>query len=326
MLLEMEWENCRHNIIRGEEHMDDEDHSSSQGRLGSSDEDTKDIHLNLTNGNHRHHPQSPTGPQSDRYSTGRRELEDVHLPESSEDLDDPNWLPDLVSERCDRASKTEVLVPTGGSTSEDNSRIPHKILKRRTEYNQDQLPVTGKKLLLSAAREPDKKNQHRESTQHEAPWYSCGKRKAKSLSGYMNPDSRWGEINEEEEETNKNSQEAGDWWKSRDKEPLVMYHNSYGFQPSSPGTDRWPGTVSKVSSEGQRRNLCSTQDRSPPPTSDREGFLGSTAQGHHRDSVTHILDMFPALSRDRVCAVLRRHAGDINSCVEDLLQTEEGPT
>lgn len=306
--------------------MDDEDHSSSQGRLGSSEEDTKDTHLNLTNGNHRHHSQSPTGPQSDRCSTARRELDDVNLPESSEDLDDPNWLPDLVPGRCGRTSKTEVLVTTGGSTSEDNSRIPHKILKRRTEYNQDQVPMTGKKLLLSAAREPDKENQHRESMQREAPWYSCGKRKAGSLSGDMNPDSRWGETNEEEEETNENSQEAGDWWKSRDKEPLVMYHNSYGFQPSSPGTNRWPSTVSKVSSESQRRNLCSTGDRLPPPTSDRKGYLSSTERDHNRDSVTHILDMFPALNRDRVCAVLRRHNGDINSCVEELLQTEEGPT
>jgi hypothetical protein len=103
-----------------------------------------------------------------------------------------------------------------------------------------------------------------------------------------------------------------------------MYHNALGFQHQSPVKERKknPLSIHKVSSCTEGRNGSSTVSKSWVSRTNDE-VKCSMSLGYHDDRAIQIQEMFPSLSREAVYDAMSRHSGDMTSCVEELLQTQE---
>lgn len=327
MMFEMEWEKCQETIINIDD-SDEEVLSSSSGRHVS----TQRFSVNTSNlpnnsGNiHKSKSQICEGsriPKSHRLSGGDgNDLDDIHLLDG--EMEDPDWLPDIALELRSRDRVSE----TDSSLSTDTTGIHHKNLKRKTNSVQDQEILSKKKLSLS------------KPGRNEGKGLQNGFLLDSGISDGVEGDdeapssSHFGHhpvINETWRKTHQgenSGDEVEDWWNSRDKEPLVMYHNSYGFTPRTPTKDSNKQSVSinKVSfhtNEKNHKGVTSCRGYRPVSPGDEEGQSagGSKGSGQGQEKVTQILDMFPALTREVVYKVLTRHSGDLNSCVEELLET-----
>lgn len=329
MMLEMEWEKCQETIINIDD-SDEEVLPSSSGRHVS----TQRFSVNTSNhpdnsGNiHKSKSQICEGsgiPKSHPLSGEDGDNLDDIYPLDGE-MEDPDWLPDIAHEPRNRDRVSE----TDSSVSSDTTGIHHKNLKRKTNSVQDQEILTKKKLSLSKrGRSGGKGLQNGFLLDSGISDSVEGDDEAPSSSHFRNHPvisepwrkSHWGENSKDEVE---------DWWNSRDKEPLVMYHNSYGFTPRTPTKDpnKQSISISKVSShtnEKNHKNVTSCRGYRPVSPGDEVGQSagGSAGSGQGQEKVAQILDMFPALTRELVYKVLSRHSGDLNSCVEELLQTSE---
>lgn len=327
MMLEMEWEKCQETIINIDD-SDEEVLPSSSGRHVS----TQRFSVNTSNhpdnsGNiHKSKSQICEGsriPKSHRLSGGDGDdLDDIYPLDG--EMEDPDWLPDIAHElrSHDRVSETD------SSLSTDTTGIHHKNLKRKTNSVHNQEILSKKKLSLSKpGRNEGKGLQNGFLLDSGTSDGVEGNDEALSSSHF----GRHPVINETWRKTHQgenSGDEVEDWWTSRDKEPLVMYHNSYGFTPRTPTKDpnKQSVSINKVSfhtNETNHKGVTSCRGYRPVSPGDEEGQSagGSEGSGQGQEKVTQILDMFPALTREVVYKVLNRHSGDLNSCVEELLET-----
>lgn len=324
MMLEMEWEKCQETIINIDD-SDEEVLPSSSGRHVSTQRFSVNT-SNLPNNSRNIHKSKSQICEGSGISKSHRlsggdddDLDDIYPLDG--EMEDPEWLPDITHEPR-RVSETD------SSLNTDTTGIHHKNLKRKTNSLQDQDTLAKKKLSLSKPGRNEGKGLQNGflldsgicdgvEGEDEAPSSSHFGRHPVINEPWRK--SHQGEISGEEME---------DWWNSRDKEPLVMYHNSYGFTPRTP--TKYPNkqsvSINKVSfhtNEKNHKGVTSCRGYRPVSPGDEEGQSagGSKGSGQGQEKVTQILDMFPALTREVVYKVLTRHSGDLNSCVEELLET-----
>lgn len=332
MMLEMEWEKCQETIINIDD-SDEEVLPSSSGRQVS----TQRFSVNTSNcpdnsGNiHKSKSQICEGsriPKSHPLSgEDGNDLDDIYPLDG--EMEDPDWLPDIAHEPRSRDRVSE----TDNSASTDTTGIHHKNLKRKINSVQDEEILTKKQLSLSKpGRIAGKGLQN--GFLLDSGISDCVERDDEApSSSHFGCHSVINEPSGKSHQGENSGDEMEDWWNSRDKEPLVMYHNSYGFTPRTPTKDPnnqsvFINKVSPHTNEKNHKGVTSCTGYRPVSPGNEEGQSagGSPGSGQGQEKVTQILDMFPALTREVVYRVLTRHSGDLNSCVEELLQTSESLT
>ncbi|XP_062571331.1 uncharacterized protein LOC134233385 [Saccostrea cucullata] len=279
------------------------------------------------------------------------------------DMEDPDWLPDIPCSTQTRQRNMKTTRCSDEERRESNvTQTKHINLKRNIKSDQDE-GMFGKKILITKKERTtelgvkdglyngrDKSYDYVEIDPDEdwTPSKIVPLRNHSVRSASQKTTQVVASDNSESVET------RGDWWEDSEKEPLVMYHNSYGFQPRTPSKDNEkPMCINKIDRQLETDREMGYERRSIPKmdidkqcvTGNDRGIMGhykisdsdidrvtqiqdvfpsqSKMMDYGDEKVTQIQDMFPSLSREAVYDVMSRHSGDVTSCVEELLQTQE---
>ncbi|XP_062620600.1 uncharacterized protein LOC134282178, partial [Saccostrea cucullata] len=374
-MFELEWEKCKQDSgVINIDDSDEEVHSSTSKNKPSTDGKESRVYENhVKNKNSEDSNDSIicmphckidktswTLSENDEHDN----LDDkICVTDNDGDMEDPDWLPDIPCSTRTRQRNMKTTRCSDEEWSESNATRTKNInLKRNIKSDQDE-GVFGKKTLIT------KKERTTELGVKDGLY--TGRDKSYDYVE-IDPDDDWTpfkrvplgnhSVRSASQKTtqvvasgNSESVETrGDWWEDSEKEPLVMYHNSYGFQQRTPSKDKEkPMCINKIDRQLETDREIGYKRRSSPKldinkqcdTGNDRGIMGhymtsdsdedrvtqiqdvfplqSKMRDYGDDKVTQIQDMFPSLSREAVYDVMSRNSGDVTSCVEELLQTQE---
>ncbi|XP_061189749.1 uncharacterized protein LOC133197644 [Saccostrea echinata] len=382
VMFEMEWEKCKQDSgVINIDDSDEEAHpSASKGKpstdgkepsvsenlvsdklcKNSNDSIIRIPHCNIDN----FYKTSLTLSENDEHDVDHDDLDaQICVIDNDGDMEDPDWLPDIPCSTWTHRNMKTTRCSSEEITESNASRTKHNNLKRNIKNDQDE-GMFGKKILVT--RKERSAGFGVKDGLCSGSYKSCDcveidpdddwtQSKNVSLRNHVVRSTSKKTTQLEASDDSESVETRDDWWENSEKEPLVMYHNSYGFQPRTPSKNKEekPMCINKIDRQSEMDREIGYKRRSSPKLevnkqwvteSDRGtmGFCKSSDYDKDRvtkiwdilpsqsketdyddDKVTQIQDMFPSLSREAVYDVMSRHSGDVMSCVEELLKTQE---